>query len=99
MSQKQNLKILRLKEEMFISSESIALEANSFIEEIDKILATERDMLRRANLEGMREGVAMLAKDMDERAYQAYCNSEIEILGYGDGSTKLLKLKVDHDAV
>jgi hypothetical protein len=84
---------------MFISSESIALEANSFIEEIDKILATERDMLRRANLEGMREGVAMLAKDMDERAYQAYCNSEIEILGYGDGSTKLLKLKVDHDAV
>lgn len=94
-----NLKILRLKEEMFISSESIALEANSFIEEIDKILATERDMLRRANLEGMREGVAMLAKDMDERAYQAYCNSEIEILGYGDGSTKLLKLKVDHDAV
>jgi hypothetical protein len=94
-----NLKILRLNNEMFISSESVMLEANSFIEEIDKIIATERDMLRRASFEGMKEGILMLSKDIDERSYEAFCNSEIEILGYGDGSTKLLKLKVDNDAI
>lgn len=90
-----NLKILRLKEEMFISTESIALEAQSYIESIDKMLANERDMVQRAALEGMREGFTLLTKDLEERAYEAYCNSELEILGYGDGSSKVLKLKVD----
>lgn len=95
----QKLKILRLKEEMFISSESISLEAKSFIEEIDKIIASETDILKRAIWEGMREGVEMLAKHVDERSYEAYVNSEMEIMGCGDGSAKLLNLKADRDSI
>lgn len=90
-----NIKILRIGDEMFISSESIALEAASFVECIENMAIAEEDPDRRIFYKAMKEGVLLLSNDLDERASEAYNNSELEILGLGDGKSKLLKLKVD----